>query len=47
MAKGRRGPYCGNWMYAESEEEQPKGSWVVYVCRNSSCKHKEKIFESK
>lgn len=47
MAKGKKCPYCKHIMYAQSEKEEPKGNTVVYVCRNGSCNHKEKIFESK
>lgn len=47
MAKGKKCPYCGSIMYAQSEEEQPKGSYVVYICRNGTCKHTEKVFEEK
>lgn len=31
-------------MFAQSEDDQPKGRYVVYVCNN--CGHKEKVFES-
>jgi predicted nucleic acid-binding Zn-ribbon protein len=27
-------PQCGYYMYAVEEKEGPKGSWVVYECRN-------------
>ena len=47
MAKGKKCPSCGSSMYAESEKEEPRGSWVVYICRNGKCKHTEKVFESK
>lgn len=47
MAKGKKCPYCGNYMYAESEKQEPAGSYVVYVCNNVKCKHKEKVFEPK
>lgn len=46
-AKGKLCPYCKNPMYSQSEEEQPAGTWVVYVCRNGNCNHKEKVFEDK
>lgn len=47
MAQGKKCPDCGHQMYAQREEEQPKGKWVYYICRNGSCKFTEKIFESK
>lgn len=47
MAKGKKCPYCGTIMYAQDEREEPKGSWVHYVCRNGRCKHEEKVFEGK
>jgi len=47
MAKGKKCPYCGTVMYAQSEKEEPMGNWVVYVCRNGKCGHSEKVFESK
>ena len=47
MAKGEKCPYCKSIMYAQSEIEESKGNYVVYVCRNGNCKHTEKIFESK
>ena len=45
MAQGRKCPKCGYYMLAQKEQEQPMGSWVVYVCR--ACGHTEKVFESK
>lgn len=47
MAKGKKCPQCGHYMYAEEEKEEPKGSWVTYVCRNGNCNFIEKVFESK
>lgn len=47
MAKGKKCPQCGAYMQAISEDEQPKGNWVVYECLNGDCKFREKIFESK
>ncbi len=47
MAKGKKCPQCGTYMYALSEDDQPKGTWVVYECRNIQCKFREKVFESK
>ncbi len=47
MAKGRVCPKCGMYMYAISEADEPQGSWVVYECTCGTCKHKEKVFESK
>ncbi len=32
-------------MYAESEDDQPAGRYVVYVCPDRNCGHKEKVFE--
>lgn len=46
MAKGKSCPQCGHQMYAEREDRQPKGNWVYYRCRNSSCDFTEKVFES-
>jgi benzoyl-CoA reductase/2-hydroxyglutaryl-CoA dehydratase subunit BcrC/BadD/HgdB len=46
MAKGKKCPYCKTVMYAQSEKKEPKGSYVVYVCRNGNCNHTEKTFES-
>ncbi len=55
MAKGMKCRLCQSPMYAESEDNQPKGRWVVYVCRSSRCPdsvatdgrypNKEKVFE--
>lgn len=45
MAKGKKCRDCGTPMFAEREEEQPKGRWVYYACRSSSCNGKEKVFE--
>lgn len=54
MAKGRKCPNCGTPMFAEREENQPKGRWVYYACQNKKCKSfsenlrhgfKEKVFE--
>ncbi len=36
MAKGKNCPYCGSYMYAESEKDYPALVEVVYICRNSS-----------
>lgn len=33
-------------MFAETEDDQPKGRWVTYVCLNNSCKMRERVFES-
>lgn len=46
MAKGKKCPSCSTNMFAESEDDQPKGRWVTYVCLNNSCKMREKVFES-
>lgn len=47
MAQGKKCPYCGTYMYAQSEDEKPAGSYVVYVCRSGKCDHTEKVFEDK
>ncbi len=54
MAKGKKCPCCGHYMYAEREDYQEKGTWVYYACRNEKCdwcKGKctmtEKVFEDK
>lgn len=46
MAKGKKCPQCGAYMQAIKEDEQPKGTWVVYECLNGNCKFQEKVFES-
>ena len=45
MAKGKVCPMCGAYMYAESEKPAPAGTYVIYVCRSSSCGFKENVFE--
>jgi hypothetical protein len=52
MAKGKRCPVCKEVMYAQTEQYQPKGTWVTYVCRNGTCPSvkrgypaSEKVFE--
>ncbi len=47
MAKGKKCRVCGYAMYADQETNQPKGRWVVYVCRNirKPCTNREKVFE--
>lgn len=47
MAKGKKCPQCGHYMYAIKENEQPKGTWVLYECRNQGCRFQEKVFEAK
>ncbi len=47
MAKGKKCPMCGHYMYAEREVDQPKGTWVYYRCRNTGCQFTEKVFEGK
>ncbi len=47
MAKGKKCPYCKTIMYAQEEIKEPRGAWVVYVCRSQKCKHTEKVFEDK
>lgn len=53
MGKSLRCRECGEQMYADVEQYQPKGTWVTYVCRNGRCPNiksghplKEKVFES-
>lgn len=46
MAKGMKCRVCGGYMYAQREDDQPKGRWVYYVCRTSSCSNTEKVFEN-
>ena len=47
MAQGMKCPQsrCGYWMYAVSEKEEPKGSFVVYKCR--ACGFELRVFEPK
>lgn len=45
MAKGMKCRICGGYMYAQREDDQPKGRWVYYVCRATSCTNTEKVFE--
>jgi len=47
MAKGKNCPSCKTPMYAEREDDQAKGSWVFYKCRNGDCGFAEKVFEAK
>jgi len=47
MARGKKCPMCGYWMYAERYDHQPKGAWVHYKCRASKCGFTEKVFEGK
>ena len=47
MAKGKKCPDCGYYMYALTETYEPMGSWIVYECRSSSCRFREKVFEGK
>ena len=51
MAPVKKCPECNFVMFAQSEDFQAKGSWVVYVCQNRECKSakrshpfKEKVF---
>jgi hypothetical protein len=37
MAPVERCPSCRQVMYAQDERYMPKGTEVVYVCRNGSC----------
>ncbi|TDW66190.1 hypothetical protein EV653_6212 [Kribbella pratensis] len=53
MGRGLKCSECHQPMYADKEDYQPKGTWVVYVCRNGGCEsvkrgypYKEKIFEA-
>ena len=52
MRKTRYCPECKSVMYAQDEKYEPKGTWVVYICRNGTCPSvkrgfpaKEKVFE--
>lgn len=47
MARGKKCPSCGTNMFAETEDFQPMGTYVTYVCLNKSCGFKEKVFEGK
>lgn len=47
MARGKKCRDCGTNMFALSERDEPKGSWVVYSCRSNTCSTKEKVFEDK
>jgi hypothetical protein len=47
MAKGKKCPQCGYYMFAVEEKEEPMGYWIIYECRNGNCKFREKVFESK
>jgi hypothetical protein len=54
MARGKRCPCCGYYMYALREAYQTAGTYVTYVCRNQRCQrcrgqctHTEKVFEGK
>ena len=47
MAKGKKCPDCGYYMYAQREDHQPMGTWVYYKCRNPKCGNEEKVFEPK
>ena len=47
MAKGKKCPQCGYQMYAIEERQEAKGAWVIYECRNSKCRFREKVFEGK
>ena len=51
MAPAKKCPECKYVMYAQDEDFQPKGTWVVYVCQNGECAsvkrgypYKEKVF---
>lgn len=48
MAHGKKCPNCGFPMFAQSEDDQEEGRWVVYVCQNgkTQCGTREKVFES-
>lgn len=46
MAKGKKCPSCGTHMFALKEDDQPKGRYVTYECRNNTCRFREKVFES-
>lgn len=40
MAQGKKCQNCNYPMYAQREDDQPKGRWVYYVCQNGDCKKK-------
>lgn len=51
MAPTKYCPECRKPMYAQDERHEPKGTTVVYVCRNGDCAsakrgypYKEKAF---
>ena len=37
MAPTKLCPKCGRVMWAKTEDYRPKGTWVVYQCRNKDC----------
>jgi hypothetical protein len=45
MARGKKCPECGSYMYADKEDDQAEGRYVTYVCPNNECKFTEKVFE--
>ncbi|WP_154657255.1 hypothetical protein [Hugenholtzia roseola] len=48
MGKGKTCPDCGHYMVAIKHEDQPKGTWVTYDCRNTKTKcGKVRVFEEK
>ena len=46
MARGKKCPQCGSYMYAEREDDKAEGRDVTYVCPNNDCKFRERAFES-
>lgn len=47
MARGKKCPSCGYQLIAIKEVSEPKGTWVTYKCRSSTCTHTERVFEPK
>ena len=47
MARGKRCPECGSPMYAQEEKHEPKGSWVIYVCRSGTCPNSKRRYPAK
>ncbi len=45
MAQGKICPKCQYFMYALIEEQQARGCWVYYECRNEHCKFREVVYE--
>ena len=45
MVQGKICQKCRYYMYALSEEDEPGGTWILYECRNESCKFRERVYE--